>query len=245
VVSIQGDYGRAARLFGAGEALREAIGASVLFYLVDYDRAVAAARDALGEEALATAWAQGREMTLDQAVAYALDEPSAVEAKASSDRRPAGASLRIFALGPGRVERDEHDLAPSEWTYVKSRELLFYLLSHPSRTKEQIGLALWPDASNAQLRSSFHRTLHHLRRALGEGGWILFEDGPLLLRTARFLTGSTSRPSKRSWPRRDGARPARRSEPSAIWGGHRPLQGRLPGGAGSSERVGTGAPRRA
>jgi predicted ATPase/two-component SAPR family response regulator len=177
VVSIQGDYGRAARLFGAGEALREAIGASVLFYLVDYDRAVAAARDALGEEALATAWAQGREMTLDQAVAYALDEPSAVEAKASSDRRPAGASLRIFALGPGRVERDEHDLAPSEWTYVKSRELLFYLLSHPSRTKEQIGLALWPDASNAQLRSSFHRTLHHLRRALGEGGWILFEDG--------------------------------------------------------------------
>jgi len=96
----------AARLFGAGEAMREAIGASVLFYLVDYDSAVAAARDALGEEALAAAWAQGREMTPEQALAYALDEPPAVEAKASSTL------LRIFAMGPARVYRGEHDLAP-------------------------------------------------------------------------------------------------------------------------------------
>ena len=110
-------------------------------------------------------------MTMEQAVAHALDEPSAVEVKASPEL------LRIFALGPGRVYRGEHDLAPSEWTYAKSRELLFYLLSHPSRTKEQIGLALWPDASPDQLRSSFHRTLHHLRRALGGPEWISFEKG--------------------------------------------------------------------
>jgi hypothetical protein len=82
VVSMRGDHGRAARLFGAGEALREAIGASTLFYLVDYDGVVAAARDALGEEALVAAWAQGKEMTMEQAIAYALDEPTAVEAKA-------------------------------------------------------------------------------------------------------------------------------------------------------------------
>jgi predicted ATPase/DNA-binding SARP family transcriptional activator len=171
VVSTRGDHVRAARLFGAGEALREAIGASVLFYLVDYDGAVAATRDALGEEALAAAWAEGREMTLEEAVVYALDEPSAVEVKASPEL------LRIFALGPARVERGEHVLSPSEWTYAKSRELLFYLLCHPSRTKEQIGLALWPDASPSQLRSTFHRTLHHLRRALGRPEWISFEKG--------------------------------------------------------------------
>jgi predicted ATPase/DNA-binding SARP family transcriptional activator/DNA-binding CsgD family transcriptional regulator len=73
VVSIQGDHGRAARLFGAGEALREAIGASqVPFYLVDYCRGKDAARAALGEEAFATAWAEGRAMTFKQAVEYVL-----------------------------------------------------------------------------------------------------------------------------------------------------------------------------
>jgi predicted ATPase/two-component SAPR family response regulator len=171
VVSMRGDHGRAARLFGAGEALREAIGASVPFHLVDYDGAIAGARDTLGEEAFTTAWAQGREMTMEQAVAYALDEPSAVEAKTSPEL------LRIFALGPGQVERAGRALAPSEWTYAKSRELLFYLLGHASCTKEQIGLALWPEASPSQLRSGFHRTLHHLRRALGRPEWISFENG--------------------------------------------------------------------
>ena len=55
--------------------------------------------------------------------------------------------------------------------------MLFYLLCSPSRTKEQIGLALWPDASKTQLHNNFRVTLHHLRRALGRQEWILFEDG--------------------------------------------------------------------
>jgi DNA-binding SARP family transcriptional activator len=64
-----------------------------------------------------------------------------------------------------------------EWGSAKPRELLFHLLCHPlGRTKEQIGLALWPEASPAQLRNSFHVTLHHLRRALGGAGWIVFES---------------------------------------------------------------------
>jgi DNA-binding SARP family transcriptional activator len=46
-------------------------------------------------------------------------------------------------------------------------------LMHPEgRTKEQVGLAFWPDASTAQLRNSFHVTLHRLRRALGNPEWI-------------------------------------------------------------------------
>ena len=39
-----------------------------------YERSRDAARDRLGKEALAAAWAEGRTLTSDQAVAFALDE---------------------------------------------------------------------------------------------------------------------------------------------------------------------------
>ena len=86
--------------------------------------------------------------------------------------------LRIFALGPARVEKGGRPLASSpDWIH-KPRELLFYLLCHPKgRTKEQIGLALWPDASQAQLRSSFHDAVYRLRRALGGKEWVSFQKG--------------------------------------------------------------------
>jgi len=72
-LAFQGDHERAARLFGAGEALREAVGASVLpFYRNDYERGVAAVRAGLSDEALATAWAAGRAMAMAEAIAFAL-----------------------------------------------------------------------------------------------------------------------------------------------------------------------------
>jgi predicted ATPase/DNA-binding SARP family transcriptional activator len=75
------------------------------------------------------------------------------------------------------VERDGFPVDSPDWTQ-KPRELLYFLLSHPhGRTKEQIGLALWPEASTAQLRRSFHDTLYRLRRALGGKEWISFEKG--------------------------------------------------------------------
>jgi tetratricopeptide (TPR) repeat protein len=66
---------RAARLFGAAETLREAIGAPLPpSERVDYDRDVAGARAQLGEEAFAAAWAAGRAMTVEQAISEALAE---------------------------------------------------------------------------------------------------------------------------------------------------------------------------
>ena len=73
--AMQGDYVRAARLFGAGETLREAVGASVQeFYRPDYDRGLVAAREGIDKAAWEEARAQGRAMTLDEAVSYALEE---------------------------------------------------------------------------------------------------------------------------------------------------------------------------
>jgi len=85
--------------------------------------------------------------------------------------------LLIRGFGPGRVEHRGRALTSSDWTYSKSRELLFYLVCNPTKTKEQIGLALWPDASTAQLHNSFRVTLHFLRRAIGRPEWVLYEGG--------------------------------------------------------------------
>jgi hypothetical protein len=66
---------RPARLLGAAEALREAIGAPVpLVERAEYERDVATLRSQLGEEAFAATWAEGRAMRTEQAIAYALEK---------------------------------------------------------------------------------------------------------------------------------------------------------------------------
>ena len=64
---------RTARLFGAEEVLRQTMGTPVYPYERDeYDRSLAAVRAELGEEAFEAAWAEGRKMTIEQAIDYAL-----------------------------------------------------------------------------------------------------------------------------------------------------------------------------
>jgi predicted ATPase/DNA-binding SARP family transcriptional activator len=82
-------------------------------------------------------------------------------------------ALRILALGPLQVFVGGRPIEPTAWGSARPRELLVYLLMHPDgRTKEQAGLAFWPEASTAQLRNNFHVTLHRLRKALGNGDWV-------------------------------------------------------------------------
>lgn len=70
-----GDAERAAHLFGAAHALREEIHSAVQPHnRKDYDRGVDAARASLGEEAFTAAWEEGRAMTLEQAIEYALQD---------------------------------------------------------------------------------------------------------------------------------------------------------------------------
>jgi non-specific serine/threonine protein kinase len=75
-----GEGERAARLLGAAEAQREVIGVPVdASFHRDYDRTVAAARDALGEPAFAAARAAGRALSREAAVAEALAEEGGAE----------------------------------------------------------------------------------------------------------------------------------------------------------------------
>ncbi len=72
VAAATGEPGRAARLGGAAEALREALGVPlVLERRAAHELALLAVRPALGE-AFEAAWAMGRGLTLDEAVGLAL-----------------------------------------------------------------------------------------------------------------------------------------------------------------------------
>jgi predicted ATPase len=73
VSSANGQHDRAARLFGAAAALGEVIGHIPLPQdQADHDRRLASARIGLGEAPFAEGWAEGRAMTLEQAIEYAL-----------------------------------------------------------------------------------------------------------------------------------------------------------------------------
>jgi predicted ATPase/DNA-binding SARP family transcriptional activator len=78
VAAIEGHPERAARLFGAAEALREAVGVP-LPPAAGEERGpnTVSARQALGHAALAAAWVEGRAMILEAAIAYALEAAAA------------------------------------------------------------------------------------------------------------------------------------------------------------------------
>ncbi|MFN8496405.1 MAG: BTAD domain-containing putative transcriptional regulator [Anaerolineae bacterium] len=185
-------YGATAWLDGAAVALRRLINAPRSPMEVgQLERALTPAREADAARYAVRHEAGGRR-SLEDIVDYAL-RPSLKELDEMPGGAPvappetsqmrwltpgddAGFALRIHALGVPQAYRQGRLLAPSDWTYAKPRELMYFLLSYPNRSKEQIGVALWPDASPAQLRSAIHSALHRLRRAVGQHDCVLVED---------------------------------------------------------------------
>ena len=163
----------AAVLFGASEAMREEVGQEEVYahYRDDHDRGVESARNALGEEEFAAAWAAGSAMGVEEAISYAL------EGGGDTPEEPSAPTLRALALGGARVEVGGAPVTASDWKYAKVAELFFYLISHPPRTRERIGLDLWPEASSSQLRNALHSAMYRLRKALGPPARMHFSGG--------------------------------------------------------------------
>ncbi len=119
LAAAAGDAGqpeRAARLAGAAEAMREAVGASLKpRSRAAHDRAVAAARAGLGESGFAVAWAAGRANTPEQAIAEAarVSTSPVSETRSTSAPRP---PIRSSA-SPGRT-------VPWSDLTVREREVL-------------------------------------------------------------------------------------------------------------------------
>jgi len=204
------DAARAARLLGAAQHIREVIGTAVApCERADHAGTQASARAALGEAAFAGLLRAGAAEPLDDVLARYPAPPrgdasaSAVprtdfsaERTAPADQRPpdqpsvarAGTGvLRLRLLGQATVHLADRLLTPADWGYAKPRELLCLFASSPPLAREQIGLALWPELAEGQLRNALHSALRQLRRTLGDGGWIGFTDGRYALDESRPL----------------------------------------------------------
>lgn len=74
LAALEGKHARTARLFGATEVLSESLKRTrPVSWGEDYHRAEAARRSALPEAAFAAAWAEGRALSLNEAIARALE----------------------------------------------------------------------------------------------------------------------------------------------------------------------------
>ena len=181
VAAARGKHRDAAMLLGVSEAMREQM--RTPHYPAEkagYEKLAAEVRAGLGAAA-GTTWDAGRALDragaakVGLAVAAAATSGSSTTASVPAVQRPGVQvpDLVVRALGPLQVIRRGEPIPGTAWGSARPRELLVMLLVNPEGvTKEQVGLAFWPEASTAQVRNSFHVTLHRLRRALGHTEWI-------------------------------------------------------------------------
>jgi DNA-binding CsgD family transcriptional regulator len=156
VAAARADPGRAARLWGAAEALREEIGVDSLsqweLHVYDYKGRVSAARSMLGDEgAWERAWAEGRGMSSEVAVEYALsgEVASAPEERPLAGEEPDDPLTHrerevAILVGRGLTNRQiSSELYLSERTVHNHVRNILSKLGLHSRTQIAIWAARW------------------------------------------------------------------------------------------------------
>ena len=228
--AARGDPVLAARLLAAAQVLREEIGTVIA--PCESRPAPADAptrRAALGDAEFAAAWRPGKWPPVAdlQADSPPADLPSCparrpdpgtrlarpcycdTQARPAPRRRPrAGRALRLSRSAAATVYRADVAITAAQWGYAKPRELLFLLATSPPLTRDQIGLALWPDSSRDQLGNALHTALRELRKALGDSDWVRYSDG-------RY-TFSTYANTTATWRLRAALAAARRARPASA-----------------------------
>jgi predicted ATPase/DNA-binding SARP family transcriptional activator len=74
-------------------------------------------------------------------------------------------ALKLFVLGPPRLERDGQLV---ELNLRKALALIVYLaVTHQPHTRDTLATLLWPDGDQREARASLRRTLHRINESLG------------------------------------------------------------------------------
>jgi non-specific serine/threonine protein kinase len=178
IAAAEGRPERAVRLLGGAASRREWVGALLSpAEREEQDRLLAGLRASLAEAVFTAEWEAGRAMSGDEISAYALEEEvkPAPAVATVEEKRPAP-SLRVLTLGALEISLNGQIVEDSAWSSARAKELFLFFLCHPEGcTKEEAGLALWPESSAEQLRNTFHVTLHRLRKALDDTEWIVHD----------------------------------------------------------------------
>jgi predicted ATPase/DNA-binding CsgD family transcriptional regulator len=128
LVGMRSEPERPVRLLGASQALLEAAGAPLYAYARDrdlYERWMEELHSRLGETAFGAAWAEGRAMSPEHAIEYALEQ-DVIPERAAPESYPAGLSsrdvevLRLVASGLTNAE-------VAEKFFLSSRTVDWYM----------------------------------------------------------------------------------------------------------------------
>jgi LuxR family transcriptional regulator, maltose regulon positive regulatory protein len=89
----------------------------------------------------------------------------------------APARLEIVSFGDMKVKYHDTWLKISDWQTQSARDFFFLILSQPQGlTKEEIGLLLWPDDSDQELKFHFKNAIYRVRHAIGKESILLDDD---------------------------------------------------------------------
>lgn len=233
---IFGREGRAveaARVLGAAEALRQAVGAAR--FPINERRLMAelpAFEAAAGTEAWAAAWRDGRTLAPDrvyEAIPDAVARPGPRASQPSLTEtipqvsthdavRGEALDLDVRALGPFEAQVHGEVFDPERWNWAKPKEALVLLLLHPEGvTRDRLGSALWPESAPTRMKNSFHVALHHLRKSLGRPEWIVLESDRY--RLAPHVRSRLDASAFEQSVRRAGDDPGRLRSALALWRG--------------------------
>ncbi len=180
LAALRGHTVRALKLAATATRLGEASGSRMTQLVQKMEHRRLSGSGALSEAAMQAAWREGAAMAAAEAVAYALQ---ATDADADVLEHHA---LRVYALGPMRVERNGVPIRRWGGEKAGSRQAqaifaFLYDRGATGLTKDEVIELIWPDLPLGRGDLAFHRTLGGLRDTL-ESEWpgvsaIAYEGG--------------------------------------------------------------------
>ncbi len=161
VEAREGALRQAVRLWGAAHALREVIGTPMYpVHRVDYEHVLTHVRARMGEQTFSTAWAEGRLMTPEQALAVQEKEMTSISMPMATDPTPTpGMKSFTFPLKLTAREVEVLRLLAQGWTDSHIAEYLVISVRTVNRHTSSLYSKLGVSSRVAAIRSAIE---HHL-----------------------------------------------------------------------------------